>query len=95
MITVNINENGLVVKGHAGTAPCGKDIVCAGVSAITLTLLRGLEEIARMEVETTIDSGYVSVEWNELNRIGKALIDTWYLGMCDIADVYKKCIKFI
>ncbi|MCW2277122.1 ribosomal-processing cysteine protease Prp [Heliophilum fasciatum] len=29
--------------GHAGAAPAGQDIVCAGVSAITFTAVNGLE----------------------------------------------------
>ncbi len=95
MITVKVHKNGLEVNGHAGIAPCGRDIVCAGVSAITLTLLHGLEEIARMEVESISVNGYVSVEWEKLNEVGKALVDTWYLGMCDIADEYQNCIKFM
>ena len=95
MIAVKVNENGLEVKGHAGTAPCGRDIVCAGVSAITLTLLRGLEEIAHMEIETIVSSGHVRAEWKKLNDVGKALIDTWYLGICDIAQDYKDYIQLI
>lgn len=95
MIVVNVNENGLEVSGHAGIAPYGRDIVCAGVSAITLTLIRGLCEVANMEMKTSIDNGHVRVEWKKLNDVGKALIDTWYLGMCSIAEEYDNCIKFI
>lgn len=95
MITVKVHEKGLEVKGHAGTAPCGKDIVCAGVSAVTLTLLRGLEEIANADIKVNVDSGHVCLEWNRLNEIGKALVDTWYLGMSGIADEHTNCIKFI
>lgn len=95
MITVNVHENGLEVKGHAAVAPYGHDIVCAGVSAITLTLLRGLEKVANAEAETIVNNGHVCVKWNELNEIGKALVDVWYLGMCDIASEHQNCIKFI
>jgi uncharacterized protein YsxB (DUF464 family) len=34
------------VKGHAGYAPHGQDIVCAAVSAIVQTAVLGLESIA-------------------------------------------------
>jgi uncharacterized protein YsxB (DUF464 family) len=35
------------VKGHAGYAPHGQDIVCAAVSAILQTAVLGLESVAR------------------------------------------------
>jgi uncharacterized protein YsxB (DUF464 family) len=34
------------IKGHAGYAEHGKDIVCAGVSAIAYTALGALQELA-------------------------------------------------
>ena len=46
MIKVSLTQNRIHVSGHANTAPYGSDIVCAAVSAITLTLIRGLENIA-------------------------------------------------
>ena len=33
-------------EGHAGYAPKGRDIVCAGVSALCMALLRRLEEMS-------------------------------------------------
>lgn len=36
------------VKGHANYAPHGKDIVCAGISAIVQTCALGLQAIADM-----------------------------------------------
>lgn len=50
MIKINVNaESGnmtIEVKGHAGYDAHGRDIVCAGVSAILQTAVLGLEAIA-------------------------------------------------
>ena len=77
------------MSGHADTAPKGADIVCAAVSALTLTLLRGLREIACMELYESVEPGNVCIEWQTVNDTGKALIDTWFLGLCGIAAEYQ------
>ena len=38
MIVVEINRQGVTIDGHAGFAEHGKDIVCAGVSALAITI---------------------------------------------------------
>lgn len=38
MIVVEINRQGVTTDGHAGFAEHGKDIVCAGVSTLAVTL---------------------------------------------------------
>lgn len=94
MIEVHISKNRIAVRGHADTAPKGSDIVCAGVSALTLTLLRGLKNIANMAIYERVAPGNVCVEWQTANDTGKALVDTWYLGMLGIAETSPGTINF-
>ncbi len=51
MIKINYyGKYGISVRGHAGAAPSGKDIVCAAVSALTYALLNTmLENKTRLE----------------------------------------------
>ncbi|MCI8585526.1 MAG: ribosomal-processing cysteine protease Prp [Lachnospiraceae bacterium] len=88
MITVLVTSGKIHVSGHANTAPKGTDIVCAAVSALTLTLIRGLKEIACMELQESMEAGNVCIEWQTINDTGKALVDTWFLGLCGIAAQY-------
>lgn len=88
MIGVKVEKNKIQVSGHANMAPAGADIVCAAVSAITLTLIKGLEEIAQMELYESVERGNICIEWQTANDTGKALIDTWFLGLCGIAERY-------
>lgn len=89
MIKVKVEKSRIRVSGHADTAPKGADIVCAAVSALTLTLLRGLREIACMELYESVEPGNVCIEWQTVNDTGKALIDTWFLGLCGIVAEYQ------
>ena len=81
----------ITVQGHAarpeGVQP-GQNIVCAAVSAITLTLIEGLESIANERISARVDTGDVSIEWDELSDIGSALIDTWFIGILKIQEAY-------
>lgn len=88
MITILITPNRIHISGHANTAPRGADIVCSAVSALTLTLIRGLKEIAVMSLYESVEPGNICIEWQTINDKGKALIDTWFLGICDIATDY-------
>lgn len=88
MITVLVAPNKIHLSGHANTAPWGSDIVCAAVSALTLTLIRGLREIARIGLCESVEEGNICIEWQTINDTGKALVDTWFLGICGIAAEY-------
>lgn len=88
MITVLVTPNKIHLSGHANTASHGSDIVCSAVSALTLTLIRGLKEIARMRLYESVEAGNVCIEWQTINDTGKALIDTWFLGICGVATEY-------
>lgn len=88
MITVLTAPDRIHVSGHANTAPKGSDIVCSAVSALTLTLIRGLKEIAHMRLSESVEQGNICIKWQTINDTGRALIDTWFLGICGIAAQY-------
>lgn len=88
MVTILITPDKIHVSGHANTAPHGSDLVCAAVSALTLTLIRGLKEIACMGLQESVETGNICIEWQAVNDTGEALIDTWFLGICGIAAEY-------
>ena len=45
MIKVELKDNLITIKGHAGYDDKGKDIVCASVSSIVITTINGIIEI--------------------------------------------------
>ena len=48
------------IKGHANSGEYGKDLVCAGVSAVTIGALNAIEDDSKFEIE--VEPGDVSVE---------------------------------
>ena len=93
MIEVHIDgsKHFITVQGHAarpeGVQP-GQNIVCAAVSALTLTLIEGLECIANERISARVDAGDVLIEWDELSDIGSALISTWFICILKIQEAY-------
>lgn len=88
MINILVQLDKIQVSGHANAAPMGFDIVCAAVSALTLTLIRGLKQIAGISLYESVESGNICIEWQTMNDTGKALVDTWFLGICGVAVDY-------
>lgn len=48
------------VEGHAKYAKPGKDIVCAGVSAVSVGTVNAIEELAGTELPAAMKNGWLS-----------------------------------
>jgi uncharacterized protein YsxB (DUF464 family) len=57
--------SGFTVTGHAEYDVPGKDIVCSGVSAVTIGTLNAVEALLQLDLIPTVESGYLSVEVTE------------------------------
>lgn len=53
---------GYTVSGHARRGDCGKDIVCAGISAISQAVLLALQDILGPRVRSARSDGFLSVD---------------------------------
>lgn len=66
MIKVMITRNSdgtidsFTVKGHANFAKHGEDIVCAGVSAVTVGTVNAIEQLTGIELVSKMQDGFVS-----------------------------------
>lgn len=91
MIIVTLTQSSLTVDGHAtrpAGVPEGNNIVCAAVSALTLTLIEGLSVVAGVKIDTQEREGRVRIGWMQMTDRGQALLDTWLIGMQNIRDSY-------
>ncbi len=93
MIAVSVRKDGIEISGHAGYAETGKDIVCAGVTALTQTLIRSLEHLTRDEIEYGILTGKVDIHYRNLSEEGKLLVDSFFIGVCLIADEFPEYVR--
>lgn len=95
MVVVSVREDGIRVNGHARFAEAGKDIVCAGVSALTHTLLSSLEHLAGDKIQYSISPGRVDINYGNLSDAGRLLVDSFFVGVCLIADEYPQNVDVI
>ena len=87
--TVDENMHKLSVSGHANYSEYGKDIVCAGISAIVQALIGWLEEKYYMAENISVDTkeGEVVVSCDG----GVDVAAVFYMasiGLAQIADSY-------
>ncbi len=82
-----------MISGHAGYAPTGSDIVCAGVTALTQELIRSMEGLTDDRIETDIGSGMASIQYGDLSEKGRLLIDSFFIGICMIAEEFPDYVR--
>ena len=86
---------GLTVKGHAGSAPYGKDMVCAATSAITFGALNALEDIDEdFEYEVEQETGYVKLTPKKgISEHDSVVLETMILQLKTIEASYSEFIQ--
>lgn len=93
MIAVSVRKDGIEINGHAGYAEAGKDIVCAGVTALTQTLIRSIENLTSDKIEYEISPGKADIHFRNLSEEGKLLVDSFFIGVCQIADEFPEYVR--
>ena len=88
MIRVHITPTHIHVEGHAGYAPHGQDIVCAGVSALVVTLERSLSELTKDDIKCDIQPGRAVIEYRQLSKAARLLVSAFFIGINGIAESY-------
>ncbi len=92
MIAVCVRKDGITVSGHANYAETGKDIVCAGATALTQTLISSVENLTRDKIEYEISPGRADIRYRNLSEEGKLLVDSFFIGICQIASEFPEYI---
>ncbi len=95
LIVVKIRENSLIIDGHAGYEEKGKDIVCAGVTALTQTLVKSIEDLAEDKIEYDIAPGRADIKYRNLSEKAKTLVDSFFIGICMIVDEFPDHVKIV
>ena len=95
MIAVSVRLDGITIDGHAGYAESGKDIVCAGVTALTENLIDSIESLTEDTIQYNISPGRVNIYFKNLSGAGKLLVDSFFLGICSIEQDFPEHVKII
>lgn len=95
MIVVDVRKDGITISGHARYAEAGKDIVCAGVTALVQGLIRSVESLTSDQIQCDIMSGRADIYFKDLSEAGELLVDSFFLGICLIVDDFPEHIKLL
>ena len=95
MIEVKVRKNHIGVSGHAGHAPPGQDIACAGVTALVKTLIASIQALTGDEIEYEISPGRADIYYGNLSEASRALVDSFFIGVCMIADEFPNNVRII
>lgn len=95
MIDVAVRKDGIKVSGHADYADPGRDVVCAGVTALTQTLAESIIDLTEDEIEYDISHGVAYIKIGNLSEKSKALVDSFFIGICMIADEFPENVRVV
>ena len=93
MTTIEIKEDIVRVYGHSGYAPIGKDIVCAAISTLTEATYNYLVA-TKNKVNNEESNGVYIINLVELNKAGKAIIESYINMVQDLINQYPKYLKW-
>jgi uncharacterized protein YsxB (DUF464 family) len=78
------NKTKINFEGHANYDNYGKDIVCASVSMLYHTLIKGVNNIKPSALQSQNNKIFIDTTHNDINVITQTVI----LGLFDIAECY-------
>lgn len=90
---VNDSLISLVIKGHAYSGEPGHDLVCAGVSAVTIGALNSLEEV-ETAFTVKVEDGHVAVfPLYRVSDYNTVVLKVLITSLKTIAETYGMYIK--
>ena len=95
LIVINIQMDEITITGHAGYAPQGKDIVCAGISALAQSLIKSLQTLTIDKIECVLNPGHTRIKYKNLSGTAITLIDSFFVGVKMIADDYPDHVRVV
>ncbi|EHS56082.1 ribosomal-processing cysteine protease Prp [Paenibacillus kribbensis] len=89
---------GFSIKGHANYAKSGEDIVCAGVSAVTVGTVNSIGALTDVEMETEMENGFLSAYFppeshHVTNAQVQLLLESMVIMLTSIAESYGRYIQ--
>ena len=95
MIEITVTPDRITMKGHAGFAEKGKDIVCGAVSVLAHTFIHSLSKLCTEELGVRIASGNMEITYKDLSQRAQLLLSSFLIGVTDVADTYPDYVKVI
>ena len=85
--------NYVEIKGHAGYADSGFDIVCASVSSIALTTINSIIRFNKDSIKVKEEDGYLLIEILDCTSFSDILMENMICMLVELSKQYKKYVK--
>ena len=95
MTTISISNDSIKMRGHAGYSQTGYDIVCAGLTALTQTLIKSIKDLTDDNLNYCISPARVDIDLRNLSERSQTLVDSFFIGICMIADEFPDFVRVI
>ena len=87
---------GFTVRGHAGLAPAGEDVLCAAVSSAAYLTANTLTDVCRAPCDVTVSDGEMTVRLSGQNANSvQDLLKGFSLHMRELSRQYPEKLKVI
>lgn len=85
------------IDGHSGYAEEGSDIVCAAISAISLTIVNGIAGVLKKKIKPTVKDGFLSLDLRGFSVEDiddcQILMETMLLGLKSVEIEYDDYVE--
>lgn len=95
MIEITVGRESIKIRGHANYAPQGKDIICAGITALTQALVSSIEGLTKDKIQYDIQPGRVDIHYRNLSEKASTLVDSFFIGASLIADEFPAYVRML
>ena len=95
MIEISHHNNEIAIKGHAGYAPHGQDIVCASISTLTQVFIESVGQLTTDKLKCEIRAGNAVISYKNLSEKSRTLMDSFFVGVNMIANAYPHHVRIV
>lgn len=95
MITITIDDKGVMASGHARAGPEGQDIVCSAISVLVQTLEESLRKLTGDNIKSNISPGMAFIEYKDLSEQGKLLVESFFIGVKGVATAAPNNVRVL
>ena len=92
---MSVRKDRITVTGHSWYDEPGRDVVCAGVTALCQTLIRSIESLTEDTIKYEISPGRADIQCGNLSESSKTLVDSFFIGVCMIADEFPDHVRIV
>ena len=69
--------------------------MCAGVTSLAQTLIKSILDLTEDIIEYEMQPGLVEIKYGNLSERSRTLVDSFFIGICLIADEFPEYIRIM